>query len=241
MVSQKGNIVKKYDNFSEFLIRMKIGNRRGREMVQNPNILYFDHYWMYESNYNEMKDHNDTNHINEENVEIDTQNEKNDETYENKDEDGNLDDILFKPDVTIKTNAKLGDKIQRYDLDGKLLRTYNSISDIFKHEKIIKMKLSSTFLKEQLKYEDDISDKKENFSKGLLMYQYVWLRLPRSSADNTIQSIHDPMIKKESLEEKKKVKDKAYEQKKKEKKQKKKQRVKLFHHKQQTKINFQKD
>lgn len=149
-----GNLIKTYHSFDKFCHELMIGTKKGKEILGNPQQKYMEFYWKKVDNDRSV-------------VKLDDK------------------DILVNEgdSATSVSNISsvVGHKCQRYTEDGKLDKTYNSFTDIFRDS--------------GLSESPSVTGMKNAFKNKKLYRGYIWLKLPRQYSDDTVQDINDPIIK----------------------------------------------
>ena len=170
-IDSQGNVVNRIQSLERFCNDLAIGRIKAIEILNNPDTMYMDFYWRIEKP--------DKIPFNSSNVEINEQEEEQEEQEEESQ------DISHKPaHVPKKRHASvIGLKCQRYSQDGKLLRTYDTFTDIFTDKSA---------------GDPSVTALKKAFSERKPYRDFIWLKLPREYPDDTIQDINDPIIKLDS-------------------------------------------
>lgn len=169
---EDGNVVHRINSLQNFCNELMIGRKKAVEILRHPNKKHMGFYWKYEE-----KD-DDINSSFE--LKIEGENEQIEKT---KDIDSGS--TTYEPNKAPrrKHSAVIGQKCQRYTQEGRLIKTYDSFTEIFTDPEI---------------KNPSITAMKNAFRDKKIYRDFIWLKLPRDCPDDTYQDINDPIIKNDS-------------------------------------------
>lgn len=165
-IDSQGNVINRIHSLERFCNDLAIGRLKAIKILSHPDEKYMDFYWRMEK-LDEIPSDSSAVEIKE---------------IEEIEEQEETQIVSHKPaHVPKKRHASvIGNKCQRYSQDGKLLKTYDTFTDIFTDESA---------------GDPSVTALKKAFKERKPYRDFIWLKLPREYPDDTIQDINDPIIK----------------------------------------------